>query len=233
MKLGPYILGPTEDEHQGIYTGDARELAPAIPDESVDLVFTDPIYQNIDDYRWLAETAARVLKADKACLAWYGIRYLDEVIPALCSNGLHYRWNNVVRIVARQKKAYCAMGWSFYMGLLWVEKGRMKARRSRDLITVPFRENRQHPQYAHSWGKSRRATSEWVSAFSKTGDIVIDFFVGESAPVPAVCKILGRHWLAFEIIPETAELARKMVRNTQPPLPGLNVEQLSLTNIPK
>ena len=66
--LGPYLLGPN-DVNQGIYTGDARELARAIPDESVDLIFTDPVYQNIDDYRWLAETAARVLKPDSACLA--------------------------------------------------------------------------------------------------------------------------------------------------------------------
>lgn len=34
-----------------IVTGDARELAKRIPDESVDLIFTDPIYDCIDDYR--------------------------------------------------------------------------------------------------------------------------------------------------------------------------------------
>jgi len=225
-------LGPTDDPNQGIYTGDCKELAPAIPDESVDLIFTDPVYQRIDDYRWLAETAARVLKPDSACLAWYGIGYLDEVIPALCGNGLHYRWNNIVRIVARQKKAYCDMGWSFYMGLLWAEKGRMKARRSRDLLTVPFRENGQHPQYAHSWGKSRSAISEWVSAFSRMGDVVVDFFVGESAPVPAVCKMLGRRWLAFEIDPDVAETARQRVRQTQPPLFTLpHPEQMSMEGI--
>ena len=35
MKLGPYELDT-------IVTGDARELAAALPDESVDLVLTDP-----------------------------------------------------------------------------------------------------------------------------------------------------------------------------------------------
>jgi predicted methyltransferase len=80
--LGPYLLGPN-DENQGIYTGDARELARAIPDESVDLIFTDPVYQNLDDYRWLAETAARVLKPDSACLVFCGIGWLGETIAAL------------------------------------------------------------------------------------------------------------------------------------------------------
>ena len=60
--LGPYLLGPN-DENQGIYTGDARELAEAIPDESVDLIFTDPVYDRIDDYRWLAES--HVLSGDQ------------------------------------------------------------------------------------------------------------------------------------------------------------------------
>jgi len=58
---------PMEYRNQ-IVTGDARVLAERIPDESIDLIFTDPVYQNIDDYRWLAETAARVLKLDRACL---------------------------------------------------------------------------------------------------------------------------------------------------------------------
>ena len=46
------MIGPYELDR--IITGDARELAKAIPDESVDLIFTDPVYDRIDDYRWLA-----------------------------------------------------------------------------------------------------------------------------------------------------------------------------------
>ena len=42
--LGPYLLGPNNTPENGIYTGDAWELARAIPDESVDLIFTDPVY---------------------------------------------------------------------------------------------------------------------------------------------------------------------------------------------
>ena len=65
-KLGPYDLNT-------IITGDARQLAEAVPDESVDLIFTDPVYDRIDDYRWLAETAARVLRADCVLLIIGGV----------------------------------------------------------------------------------------------------------------------------------------------------------------
>ena len=60
---------PTEYLDQ-IVTGDARALAERIPDCSIDMIFADPIYENLDDYAWLAETAARVLKPDSACLVW-------------------------------------------------------------------------------------------------------------------------------------------------------------------
>ena len=64
-KLGPYDLDT-------IVTGDARELAQALPDESIDLIFTDPVYWQIDDYAWLAELAARVLKPGGNVLAYAG-----------------------------------------------------------------------------------------------------------------------------------------------------------------
>lgn len=48
--LGPYLLGPN-DENQGIYTGDARELSKAIPDESIDLIVTSPPYDDLRDYQ--------------------------------------------------------------------------------------------------------------------------------------------------------------------------------------
>ena len=54
-----------------IITGDSRLLAQSIPDESVDMIFTDPVYENIEDYAWLAETAARILKPNRALVPFY------------------------------------------------------------------------------------------------------------------------------------------------------------------
>ena len=53
-----------------IHVGDARELSQSIGAETVDLIFTDPVYANVEDYWWLAKTAVRVLKPGGACLAW-------------------------------------------------------------------------------------------------------------------------------------------------------------------
>jgi len=59
------------------------------------------------------------------------------------------------------------------------------------------------------------------------GDIVFDPCVG-SATTAKACKMLGRRYLAFEIDPDVAETARQRMRETQPPLPGINAEQGTL-----
>jgi len=69
----------------------------------------------------------------------------------------------------------------------------------------------------HDWGKPEAVISKWVDAFTDSGGVVYDPFTG-GGTVPAVCKMLGRHYIASEIDPATAELARGRVRNTQPPL---------------
>ena len=90
-RLGPYLLGPNDTDKNGIYTGDARELARRIPDESVDLIFTDPVYDRIDDYRWLAETAARILKPGGSVMALCAHEYLDQVMKVMDAS-LKYHW---------------------------------------------------------------------------------------------------------------------------------------------
>ena len=69
MQIGAYPLNT-------VIQGDSRELAKSIPDESVDLIFTDPVYENIDDYAWLSETAQRILKPNSACLVFCANRKL-------------------------------------------------------------------------------------------------------------------------------------------------------------
>lgn len=209
--LGPYLLGPNDTPENGIYTGDARELAREIPDESVDLIFTDPVYQNIDDYCWLAETAARVLKPDSACLAFCGIGWLGESIAGLQAGGLRYRWQLILSMPYRNG-GHIPGGFSQYISCLWFEKGK-----GLPLYQVPDMRLWRPADGPFEWAKNPDFVAYYVSAFSSDWATIVDPFCG-SGTVPAVCKKLGRRWLAFEIDPDTAERARERVRMTQPPL---------------
>jgi DNA modification methylase len=222
-RLGPYLLGPNDTPENGIYTGDARELAKTIPDESVDLIFTDPVYQNIDDYRWLAEIAARVLKSTGALLAWSATSYLPEVLRAMIPP-MEWAW-----MLYWQKYGPCypgKPGLCVIAQCLWLDKGQSKThRKMADWMGAAFDLSNRHSE--HKWSKPERVLGKWVDAFAEHGAIICDPFTG-GGTVPAVCKMLGRNYLAFEIDPDVAETARERVRNTQMPLFVLDPQQMTL-----
>jgi len=223
MKLGCYELGPNDTPENGIYCGDARLLAKAIPDESVDLIFTDPVYQNIDDYRWLAEMGVRTLRENRALLAFCGIGWLPETLNAL-QESLRYRWRLIVRPVWSKEfhGRLCVMT----QECLWFEKGNSQLHQTQ----FDFQYSTRKGSYSvggANWGKGMDCLSRWIRAFTEPGAIVFDPFSG-SASVSAVCKMLGRQYLAFEIDPTTCELARERVRNTQPPLFVPQEQQLAM-----
>lgn len=222
-KLGPYILGPTEDEHQGIYTGDARELAPAIPDESVDLIFTDPVYQNIDDYRWLAETAARVLKDGGSVIAQTHNLFRYDAETAM-------RTSELVPLPLLAEIFDFAKGYLYKYSLsigmkpyIWMCKGPKRNGRTTFDRVYAGRISKRH----HRWGDSPDFFIIHIRALTDRAEAILDPFTG-GGTIPAVCKMLGRRWLAFEINPDVAETARQRVRQTQPPLFVPQPQQLSL-----
>jgi hypothetical protein len=69
----------------------------------------------------------------------------------------------------------------------------------------------------HIWGQDERTASYYIDCFSRPGDVVLDPFCG-GGTVPAVCKQIHRHFIAFEIDPATASVARKRLETVQPVL---------------
>ena len=90
------------------------------------------------------------------------------------------------------------------------------------------------PQRGYSGNQDRihvtqKPVALYYNVIARTpGDVVFDPFVGSGTSAMA-SKMLGRHWLAFEIEPDVAEMARERVRNTQPPLFVPEPEQMEMT----
>ena len=80
----------------------------------------------------------------------------------------------------------------------------------------------------HKWGDSPEFFLMYIDLLTEDNAIIFDPFTG-GGTVPAVCKMLGRNYIAFEIEPDVAEAARERVQNTQPPLFVLEPEQMELT----
>lgn len=217
---------PTEYLNQ-ITTGDARELSRALPDESVDLIFTDPVYDRMEDYEWLGIMAARVLKDGGSCLAFCGIGWLPDTLTALLVGGLHFRWLLTATYAARHQ--YHGRLQVCMTTCLWAEKGRAKMYGSVADSTMlpPVRIDRYLQTNGASWDKHPKIVNRYVQGFSPLGGTVYDPFCG-TGTIPAHAKTSGRHWLGSEIDPDTAERARERVLLTQPPLPGLLEQQTEL-----
>lgn len=210
MNLGPYFLGPNDTLENGIYTGDAKILAGNIPDNSIDLIFTDPVYQNIEDYNWLAEASLRLLKPTGQVLVYQAHKWLPETMKAL--EPLKYIWTLGERMT-RHARYWPLNMFICWRPLLWYAKE-----------AVPF--NKLGPDFStHSsrfdsnfkWDKGVGHIVHWLLQLTKEYDIVVDFFCGGGA-IPASCYAQNRHWLGFEINSDTAKLARKRVRETELPL---------------
>lgn len=203
-----------------ITTGDARELAQQIPDNSIDLIFTDPVYERIEDYEWLAKEAARVLKPDSACLAWCSSVKQYDVQPLM-----RQHLNFVLQLTyTKVAKAYKVWGYKTFLWttpLLWFQKGGDHFHTGHDWLidTVIDHSNAiistsTPPKDSYKWHKNPEAYVYWLLRFAKPGMVVWDPFTG-SGSLPIECKKHGLHFIASEIDPTVARQARERLAQVQ------------------
>lgn len=211
--LGPYTLGPNNSPLVGIYHGDAYQLAAQIPDETVDLILTDPVYDRIEDYVFAAQVAARVLKPNRACLMWQGQQNIAATMIALQNGPLVYRWL-MGWYASNNMQMYGAIGRK-WAPLLRYDKGKAKPRAHRDLWDAPLKTGK--GAYNHKWAKRLEPLEHWIGAFTKPEGIVLDLFMGGGS-LAAACVRTGRHYLGFEIDGPTVQLARARAREAERPL---------------
>jgi len=224
MYLGKYLLGPNDTPENGIYTGDARILSEAVPDESVSLIFTDPPYAREFVYLFseLAKIGKRVLYPESFCITLSGAAYLDSIIP-LMSNSLDYYWlGGMPHTMGHVARYHPRQILNSAKPVLWYAKGTGK-KHSYVFDYFPSKIDKDF----HEWGQPVPWFAYYIEKLTNPSDIILDPFTGGGA-IPAACKILGRKYLAFEISETVAEQARERVRNTQPPLFVLAPEQIAM-----
>lgn len=203
--------------------GDARDLAPQLADASIDLIYTDPVYEQIEDYAWLSQTAMRVLKPNSACVVFYATKHLPETIAAMQAGGLQYRWQMFGYITNEIKPRPGATGKCVHVGLLWFEKGKSRHYGTQlDVRAVPTWSNAAHSN--HPWSKHPLIVSYYLEGLSRPGDLVLDPFCGGGA-IPRCAHIAGRRWIAFERDEHTARDAQESIDATQAIDPALLIAQ--------
>src|SRR6478609_10734469 len=150
-----------------IQTGDARQLSEQLPDESIDLIFTDPPYvkEQMHLYEWLSAEAARVLKPDGFLLAYVGNYWMFDAMQLLASH-LTYYW----AIASEHRQS---------MPLMWASWARNRYKTI--LVFSKHRKHRPRKQYFdlwtgggddkrfHLWGQDESTARYYIDCFSHPG----------------------------------------------------------------
>jgi DNA modification methylase len=207
-----------------VQIGDAKVIAKQIPDESVDIILTDPVYMNLQDYEWLSETAARVLKPDRACLAWYGGSEIEKVKKVM-SQYLTYTWQLYYTVPAKSHRLIGYNIFTWTTQCLWFRKGKgFPVNRIPDTFI-----SHKRPDGNFKWNKNKAVLAYWLRAFLPDGGTVFDPFAGEGV-MAVVCKELGVYdYFGCEIDRDTALKAWERIRLAQPALRLKLPEQQPLT----
>jgi DNA modification methylase len=200
-----------------IHVGDCRGLQGEIPDECIDLIMTDPPWDDVNWMGWIAEIAVRILKPGGSLFAMCGKVDLDAAMCAM-SDFLDYNWMCVGYQPQSNLQFMPRRIMEKWRPALWYTKGKRKQAAFISDLKSTNRDKRYHP-----WGQG---TSFFMYYMDKIGgNVVFDPFVGGGTTL-AVAKMLGKQAFGFELDQETALIAQDRVLNTQIPLIIEQPEQL-------
>ena len=200
-----------------IVLGDAYYLAETLQPESVDIIFTDPVYDMYLAYSFLGETAKRVLKPDGCVLVWSSGHWHKAHVTWLENAGLTYRWDFACMI----NSGLSPMDGKIITKtnrLIWMDiehRSKLTGYLPDGFIDRPWLKSGTDEE--HKWTKSPRFTRLALKAFYTPGCLVYDPFAG-GGTIPCMCKELGINFIAGEINPETFARACTRLLSTNVPL---------------
>lgn len=180
-----------------------------LPPESIDMVFTDPPYhdEHIDLYSRLGEVAAHVLKPGGYCMAYAGKMFIPDIISCL---SVHLEYVSIFAVFqpfsqARIMKHNVFENWR---PILVFKKPGKTATKEWTQDVVRGTRDKSH----HEWQQDSEAPLQYIAAYTKPSDVVLDPFVG-GGTTPWACKQLGRYFVAFDVSDEAVKLSTERVNN--------------------
>jgi len=190
-----------------------------IPDNSIDLIFTDPPYglskdgirndNNLDCFYSVLPECNRVLKDGGFFITFFSTKFLPEVFK---NNPFSYYWNFILH--CPNGRVSSTIGFTKYMSCLVFKKGNAKIiRKGKDIfMDTPGTMIEPDEGYInHPTPKPKTFIKELMIMFSKEDDIVLDPFIG-SGSVAVACKQLKRNYIGFEIDKNYCKLANERLK---------------------
>lgn len=205
--------------------GDCLELMKDIPDESVDMILTDPPYgiafqsghrtsryerikgdQNLDWLDDFVEEIFRVSKNNTAHYMFCSFHHIDVFKQAIQKR---FKVKNIITWV----KSNTSMGdlkgdfASKTEFIIFFQKGRRLINGKRDSNVFEYNKTRNE---LHPTQKPVDMTEYMLSKFSDEGNIILDPFMG-SGTTGVACKNLNRNFIGIELDDKYFEIAKRRI----------------------
>lgn len=177
--------------------GDFRIKSKTIPDESVSLVFVDPLYDkhSISLYGDIARVAGRVLKAGGSCVLYCSNYFLPSVIESLNNvKNLKYWWlfcEYPYRNLVHRRHVY-----NYFRILLWYVKGN-KQRYSSDSLADFIEVKSPNRDKLYRYQQSIETASYIIKNLTVENDLVFDPCMGSASSGVAALG-LNRKYIGIE-----------------------------------
>jgi adenine-specific DNA-methyltransferase len=203
-----------------IIQGDCASIMKTVPDESIDLVLTDPPYgvsyrdrdgraiandDNVENILGVFNDLYRALKPNSFCISFYGWSKVDLFFRAWTDAGFrpvghlvwHKNYASASRYVEyRHEQAYVlAKGQPSY-----------PSEPLADVQPWQYTGNKCHPTE-----KAVSILSPLVKSFSRTGEVVLDPFSG-SGSTSVAAALCGRRYLGIELDAGYCDVARRRLQ---------------------
>ena len=210
-----------EYELNKIYCEDCLEGMEKLPDNSIDLIITDPPYgdnigygrsnkeilNNEDEtinYKML-DICYLKLKNDSNLYLFTNWKFVEKIRKYIID-----KTNFTIRMMLVIVKNNFGMGYGFrnqYELCLVLEKGKVSYNLN-NFSNVIFMEHINHNGNTHPHQKGIEIIKKMLKHSSKENDIVLDCFMG-SGTTAVACKELERNFIGFELSEEYCQIANK------------------------
>jgi hypothetical protein len=179
----------------GIIHGNMRDVGAQIPDNSIDLIFTDPPYPQefLPLFGELSTLANRVLKPGGVCIAYSGQIFLPQVMDALGTK-LDYLWTCAIRHTGGNERIFKANVNTGWKPLLMFVKPPLKPYWDSFIDIVSGGKEKSD----HEWQQAEAEAAHFVKALCPAGGVVLDPFAGSGTTLVAAKK-LGLGYIGIEI----------------------------------
>jgi DNA modification methylase/ParB-like chromosome segregation protein Spo0J len=202
-------------ENYRLYCNDFTKIdSEIIPDNSIDLLFTDPPYgsDSLHLYKELGITADRVLKDGGSLVFYAGHIILNQIFRILDDNSsnLKYWWILSVKHNGAKQRVHSRSVFAEWKPLIWYTKGQKP-----NIIDTMFDHIESSPpdKSLHEWAQSPIEAEHIIRYLTVENQTILDPMFGSGITGIAALK-LNRKFIGIEIDQERFNIGKNRIAST-------------------